>query len=460
MEKTDGSAEGGAEVYRDLTKGSIFRNLLSLSWPMIVSNALNMLGPTIDMIWVGRLGSASIAGVGVAGIAVMMMMSAMMGLSIGLRAMVARFIGAGDVGSANHVARQAFIMSAVFAIVMASIGIFFAESILVLLGLQPDVVAEGTVYMRILFVGTIVMSSWMVTESIMQASGDAMTPMKISVPVRLFHVVLCPFLIFGWWMFPRLGVSGAALTNIISQSLGLILGAWVLFSGRSRLRLSLSNFRLDLNIMWRMVKIGIPSSIMGIQSNLGQFALMWLIVPFGTLAVAAHTLCQRIEMVLFMPSVGLGSAAGVLAGQNLGARQPERAERGGWLAIGIAEGIMVTCAVAILLWAEGVVHIFSPEPGLVEIASTFLRIAIVGYLVLGLIIVSQFCISGAGDTLPPMIFAMVIIWLVQLPLAFLLPRVTDLGVYGIRWAMATGMLVGAVSFTTYFRMGRWKHKRV
>jgi Na+-driven multidrug efflux pump len=188
--------------------------------------------------------------------------------------------------------------------------------------------------------------------------------------------------------------------------------------------------------------------------------MMWIIAPFGTLALAAHTLGQRTEMLLFMPGAGLGMAAGVLAGQNLGAGQPERAEKSGWMAIGIVEGIMVVSAVAVLLWAESIVGIFSREPGLVEIASTFLRIATAGYLVLGVIIVSQMCLSGVGDTLPPMIFTLLITWLVQLPLALLIPRVTDLGVYGVRWAMVIGIGVGAVAFISYFRMGRWKRKKV
>ncbi len=460
MPEVDGSAGKRAAFDRDWTQGSIFRNLLSLSWPMIVSTGLNMLGPTIDMIWVGKLGSASIAGVGVAGIAVMMVVSGMMGLFTGLRAMVARFVGAGDDSDAVHVARQAFVLSAAFSIVMAAMGIFFAESILTLMGLEADVIAQGTVYMRIMFVGTVVMSFRLVTESVMQASGDAVTPMRIVIFSRIFHVILVPFLIFGWWIFPRLGVSGAALTNIFSQTLGLALGLWFLFSGRSRLRLSLSSFRLDFNIIWRIVKVGIPASIMGIQQNLGQFAMMWIIAPFGTLAVAAHTLGQRTEMILFMPGAGLGIASGVLAGQNLGAGQPERAERTGWLAMGLVEGIMVVSAGAILLWAEHIVGIFTTEPELVALASTFLRIATAGYLVLGLIIVAQMCLSGVGDTLPPMIFTLLITWLVQLPLAFLLPRVTDLGVYGVRWAMVIGIGVGAVAFITYFRMGRWKRKTV
>ena len=143
---------------RDLTKGSIVGNLLRLSWPMMISSTLNMLGPTIDMIWVGKLGSASIAGVGVAGTAVMLVNSAMMGFVVGARAMIARFIGAGDASGANHVARQAFVLSASFAIVLMAAGIFFAETLLILMGMEAEVVSEGAAYLRILLVGSLAMS--------------------------------------------------------------------------------------------------------------------------------------------------------------------------------------------------------------------------------------------------------------------------------------------------------------
>ena len=427
---------------------------------MVISQTLNLLGPTIDMIWVGKLGSASIAGVGVAGIAVGLVMSAMMGLMMGMRAMVARFVGAGDVKGANHVVMQAFVVSAAFAIPMAAIGIFFTESILGLFGLEADVVSEGAAYLRILFVCAVIMCIRVMAEGSMQASGDAQTPMRIAIFFRLFHVALCPFMVFGWWIFPRLGVSGAALTNIISQSLGLIISLWVLFSGRSRLRLTLRGFRLNYGIIWRIVRIGLPACIMGLQMSLGQFVLVGLISPFGTDAVAAHTVCQRVEMIVFMPILGVGMAAGVLAGQNLGAGRPERAERSGWMAVGIAMVFMVICCAVLLLWAENIVRVFNNEPGLVQIGGTFLRIAAAGYMMIGSVIVLQYCISGVGDTLPAMIFSLMIVWGVQMPLAFVLPRITNLGVLGVRWAMVAAIFVGMIAFLTYFRLGRWKRRQV
>jgi len=257
-----------------------------------------------------------------------------------------------------------------------------------------------------------------------------------------------------------MGVSGAALSNLIAFSVGMILGLWFLFTGRTRLTFTLRNFSIDLNMIWRIVKIGIPASVMGIQRSLGGLALMWLIIPFGTLAIAAHSLLQRIDTMLFLPTMGLGVAGGVLVGQNLGAGQPEQAVKSGWLAAGLAEGFMAICSVVIFLFPEVIIGIFSTEPDLVEITTIFLKIAITGYLVLGFTVVLQQCISGAGDTIPPMLISLVIIWLIQLPLAFLVVQITDLGVFGIRWAIVTSMVAGAVAYTTYFRMGRWKRKKV
>ena len=445
---------------RDWTKGSIVGNLLSLSWPIMIGGVLNMLGPTIDMIWVGKLGSAAIAGVGISGMAVMVVNSVRMGLNTGTRAMVARYVGANDFEGANHTAQQAFVISAAFSIVMAAIGILLAEPILVLLGVEADVVTEGAAYMRIMFAGSVAMSFRMMAEGIMQASGDTVNPMKITIFFRLFHVALCPFLVFGWWIFPRLGVSGAALTNVVSQCLGVVIGLWMLFAGRTRLRLTLRNFRFDGNVIWRIVKIGVPASITGAERNFANLVLMWFVVPFGTFAVAAQSLAQRIDMFIHMPTMGLGQAAGILAGQNLGARQPERSARTGWLAAGLVTAVMAV--VAILLWfgAEYVVRIFNAESGLVEIAGTFLRIQIASYMVFGMVIVLMQCLNGVGDTVMPMLTTMLTMWGVQVPLAYSLPRITNLGVYGVRWGMVTANIVRAIIYLIYFKAGWWKRRQV
>jgi len=450
----------GAAGNRDWTKGSIVRNLLSLSWPMMINDGLRTVGPTIDMIWVGKLGAASVAGVGVGGMAVMAVMAGRLGISVGMRAMIARFVGQSDTKGANHIAQQALVISAAYALGLALIGILFAEQILIFLGVDADVVIEGAKYMRISFASTLVMSFMMVAEGIMQASGDAVTPMRITIVYRVFHVILCPFLIFGWWIFPRMGVSGAAITNVVAQILGMTLGLWVLFTGRSRLKLTLRNFRLDLNIIWRIVRIGIPAAIQMAQRSFAGLVYVWFMSPFGTYALAAHSLLNRIQMFVAMPSKGFSLGSSVLVGQNLGASQTGRAERSAWIAAGLAESAFVVFTAVILLWPGSIIRIFSSEPGVVEVGIVFLRIAVVGMLVAGFEMVIMDSLSGAGDTLPPMLFSVLTMWIVPVPLAFFLPKVGNLGVYGVRWAMMAGFVAGAIAYIIYFRLGRWKRKRV
>ncbi len=419
-----------------------------------------MLGPTIDMIWVGRLGAASVAGVGVSGMAVMLINSMMMSLNMGSRAMIARFIGAGDIKGANHVARQSFIIIFTFAVILVPIGVFLAKPILVMMGLEPDVVSEGTAYMRILFVGGAATSFRMMTEGIMQASGDSISPMWISITFRVFHIVICPFLVFGWWIFPHMGVSGAALTNVLSQIIGLLLGLIVLFTGRTRIRITFKDFRIDLGIIWRIIRIAIPASVSGMQRGLGQLVIMRFIVPFGTFAVAAHTICQRVEMFIMMPGMGLGMGGGVLAGQNLGAGYPERAEKSVWLALALVEGWVIIFASVIIIWAGNIISIFGPEPGVVEVGISFLRIAAIGFFVFSAEPVLMNCLSNIGDTVPPMLAALCGFWLIQVPLAYFLPQINELGVYGVRWGMVGGMFISAVALLVYFKLGRWKRKKV
>ena len=445
---------------RDLTKGNLFANLFSLAWPMMVNNSLNMLGPTIDMIWVGRLGPAAIAGVGAAGMGMMIIMPAMMGLTMGTRALIARFIGAGDEAGANHVARQAFVLGLGFSFIVAMIGIFFAESILRLLGMGDDVIAQGGNYLRIIFIGSIAMSSRFISDSIMQSSGDSQTPMKITALMRVFHIVLSPFLILGWWIFPRLGTNGAALTNVLSHSLGLSMSLFVLFSGRTRIRLNLKGFRFDPGMIWRMIKIGLPSLVSGIAHPLALTVLIRIIASFGTLAVAAHTLSNRVQMLLFMPGVALGMASGIIAAQNLGANQPDQAEKSVWIGSGMVEGVMFTGSCTVLLWTSQIVGVFSPDPELIIIAAKFLKITAVGFLIIGINMVLMQSLTGVGDTFPPMVLNIAMMWGVQLPLAFYLPKVTSLGVYAIPWAGVVSMYLGAICFFIYFRMGRWKIKVV
>jgi len=445
---------------RDWTQGSIIKNLLRLSWPMVVTEGIGVTALTIDMVWVGRLGSTALAGVGVASMIIILVMSAKVGLMTGLRAMVARYVGAGDIAGATHVARQAFIISLVYSAVFTTIGLIYSRPILELFDLEPEVIDTGSNYLRVLLAGLIGFSFRITTDTIMQASGDTVRPMVITMITRSMHLVAAPFLTFGWWIFPEMGVAGTALANVSAHTLAGLLGLTVLFTGRSRLRLTASGFRFDPTVVVRMIRIGFPSLVMTVQRSIGYSVLTFLLAPFGTLAIAAYSLTQRIDTFLFLPSWALSTGGGVLVGQNLGAKKPQRSVKSAWLSTGFVELLMITGMTIILFQSEGVISLFNTEPELLSVGGRFLFLVAISYPFLALNIVLGQSISGAGDTMPPMLISIVSIWLVQIPLSYYLPRFTGMEIDGFPAAIIGGAAVGAIIFLIYFRTGRWMKKKL
>jgi putative MATE family efflux protein len=445
---------------RDWTQGSILKNLLTLAWPVIISNSLNMLGPTIDMVWVGKLGASSIAAVGLSGQIVIVAQALLQGIFTSLRAMVARRIGAGDDQGANRAFQQAFIIGVSLSILMAGIGITLSRQLVGIFGADPDVAELAIAYNRIQFIGMVTMVARMISEATMQSSGDTRTAMWIGVFFRLLHITFCPFLVFGLWIFPQLGVRGAATMDVIAQGLGGTLGFFVLLAGFSRLHVTFRDFHLDFHNIWMQLRIGVPSSINQVLRSFVGLFIVKFIVPFGTLSVAAHSLEQRIETFLEVATGAAGNASGALGGQNLGAGKPERAEKTGWLAIGLSSAVMLVISIYVFIFPESVVRIFSNDAGLVSISSVFLRIGIVNFMMMGPASVLTSFLNGVGDTVVPLVASLVSMWGMQLPLAMFLPKIGNLGVYGIRWSMAIALSVRAITYVIYFKVGKWKRRKL
>lgn len=444
----------------DLTTGNMTKNLLHLSWPLIISNTLFVLGSTMDIIWIGRLGEAAVAGVGVSIIGLQLLIALMLGLHTGIRAIIARYIGAKDYLMANQVLKQSLVVGLISSAILTSIGLLFNKLIFTTLDLSPDVIAAGVPYLNIIFYSIVLMMLRGMMESAMQATGDVFHPMLVTLVYRLAHIALSPMLIFGAGIFPKMGVEGSAVSFFITQLLGLILMTWTLNKTNRFLRVELRHFNFNKDIIWRLFKVSTPSAIMGAQSSVGAFMLIRFFTPFGTTVVAAHSIFARLDLLVLMPITGLGIAAGVLAGQNLGANKPERAIKSTWYAVLISEAFMLVWALTLFVGAVDVMRVFTNEPGLIAAGADFLRIAAVSYLFISLTIVFQYCISGAGDTVPPMIVSVIGIWVLLIPPAYFFSQNEIWGVYGIRWTMVASNFVIMLIYLFYFLRGRWKTKKV
>jgi putative MATE family efflux protein len=412
------------------------------------------------MAFVGRLGPASVAAVGISGQVLMLLFTVFMGIATAATAMVARAIGAGDQERADAVAAQALLLSLVASVVVGGVGYALAPRLLSIFGAEPEVVRLATGYLRIMFVGIAAILSLFTGAGILRGAGDALTPLLISVVAGVANGVLDPLLIFGLLGFPRLGVHGAAVASVAAQFIGFGIGLYVLTSGRTRVRLRLGAFRPDPATLWRIVAVGVPSSVQMVLRAVMGVVLLPIVAGFGTHVLAAFTVGGRLMMVGFMPTFGIAAASATLVGQNLGAGRPERAEKSALASTGMSVAIMAAAAVVASACAPFIIGAFAPEPGVVDAGRFFLRIAAPGLVFAAVGITLGRAVAGAGDTVPPMIIALLVLWGLQVPLAYFLARIPSMGETGVYWAGTLAGLAQAAMTSAYFFTGRWKRKRL
>ena len=453
-------AHRNAYASRDLTTGNIPRSLWFLAWPQMVEQVLTIIYQLTDLIWAGQLGAQSIAGLGIAQTYTQLAMTGRMGFDTAARAMVARAIGAGDLRTANHVTLQAFTLSSAFSLLMMLVGVLLTQPLMQLIGVSDDVISAGADYMRIQFVAQTMIAFRMMTGSVLQASGDTFTPMKATTVTRVVHIVLSPCLVFGWLIFPQLGLAGAAVANCVSQFIGGVMNSRALFSGRSRLHPKLTDYRLDPPLLWRIAKLGAPASVTTAERTIAQLMLLGIVAPYGDGVVAAFSLTRRSEMVANMGVGGLAQSAGIMVAQNLGAGKPERSRMAVRWAMLYAMLLLIVTGALLYLFAAPILSVFSDDPIVLDTAVTWLRIQVAGYVFMGAGQVFLQAFNTAGDTTVPMVVTLISIWLVQQPLALVLPDWTGLGQYGIAWAINIAMFVRCFVFAPYFFWGPWMKKRV
>jgi putative MATE family efflux protein len=444
----------------DWTRGNLTGNLLRLTWPIMISDALNTIGPTIDLIFIGMLGRVSVsaqAGMGISGNVFMIVVLCGIGINMGIRAVIGRYVGAGGKDDKiNHVMMQAIIINLIYGAGIAVIGIVLARPILALFRLEPDVLNFGVAYMRIVFIGAIPMALHMMCEAFMQASGDTIRPMILSAIMRVVHVATVPVFVLGVLTFPGMGVKGAATAQVLSLFCGSLVGLWFVFTGRSMQKVSLKKCSVDIKTIWHILRIGLPAMVMFGQRGFARLVLMGLIAPFGTLAVTSWTILQRIELFVTMPVFGFGRASGVLVCQNLGAGQPERAAKSAWISVGLSGICLLISTIAMFLWPELIIRVFNRDPELIIVGSVYLQIFLISFLFISLDVVLINSLTSAGDTLVPMLITLARMWIISIPLGVVLSKYTGLGGYGVVWGLVTGMVMGSIACAIYFQSGRWK----
>ncbi|HLB28405.1 MAG TPA: MATE family efflux transporter [Dehalococcoidales bacterium] len=451
----------GNRVYADLSEGSIPRHIFRLAWPQVIEQTLNIIDQVIDMFWAGRLpgGFRALAGLGVAQTFSQLGFMSRQGLEQSTRAMVSQAVGAGNLPLANRVALQAFAIMGVYSVIMILIGLFLTDIALNAIGASEAVHAQAALYMKIQFIGMTGMTFRMTAASILQASGDVLVPLRATTITRVLHLVMSPLFMFGWIGFPEMGLAGAAMANLLSQAVGASINMYMLFSGNTRLHLTMRGFRLDRGIIWRLVKIGAPASATGMERALAQVLLLKIVSPFGDIAMAGYGMTRRLEMFANFGGMGVGQATGIMVGQNLGAKRPDRARRSVAWGLVFVTAFKLIIAIPLVVFPTFVVLAFTKEPAVVSLTTDWLRILALAAVFMGLGVVFQQSFNVAGDTLTVMMVTLAEVF-IEVPLGWLLSHPLGFGPLGIAWGNVIGMVLRASIFVPLYFRGRWLTRTV
>ncbi|HEV2494549.1 MAG TPA: MATE family efflux transporter [Terriglobia bacterium] len=445
---------------QDFTTGSINRAILLLAIPMVLEMAMESLFAVVDVFWVAHLGSNAVATVGLTESMIILVASVALGLSLSTTAMVARRIGEKDHEGAAVAAVQAIAIGLLVALVVGAIGVADGPALLRLMGAPPDMIRVGSSYTRIMLGGSATVVLIYLNNAIFRGAGNAAIAMRVLWFANLVNLILDPCLIFGLGPFPRLGVTGAATATTIGRGLGVVFQFVVLARGTDRIRIGLKQLRLNLGVMARLVRVSITGILQFLIAHTSWIALVRIVAMFGAAAIASYTIAIRIVIFAILPSWGMSNAAATLVGQNLGAREPERAEKSVWKTGFYNMVFLGALGVFFILFAEPVIRLFTTDPAIVPLAASCLRLLSYGniFYAYGMVMVQAF--NGAGDTVTPTIVNVFCYWFWEIPLAYYLAIHTGLQARGafLSIPIAEGTL--AIVSMILFRRGRWKTQQI
>src|SRR5437870_4281047 len=446
--------------HQDFTVGNLNRAILLLAIPMVLEMALESLFAVVDVFWVSHLGANAVATVGLTESLLTLVFAVALGLSLSTTAMVARRIGEKDKDGASVAAVQSVAIGLMLSCLMGVPCLFYAPLLLRLMGTSPEIVAVGGNYARIALGGCGAVLMLFLNNAIFRGAGDAAIAMRLLWVSNVINLVLDPCLIFGWGPFPKLGVTGAALATFTGRSIGVLYQFYRLLRGTERIRVLRNQVKVNFQVLLRLLRVSLTGILQFAIAHTSWIGLVRIVSIFGSAALAGYTIATRVLIFVILPSWGLSNAAATLVGQNLGAKQPERAQTSVWRTGFYNMLFLGFIGVIFLLFATPIVRLFSNDPVVVPRAATCLRILSYGNIgyAYGMVMLQAF--NGAGDTVTPTYVHFFGFWILEIPLAYFLAITARLGANGVYISIVIAEGAIAAAGILLFRRGRWKGQQI
>ncbi|MCP5058721.1 MAG: MATE family efflux transporter [bacterium] len=447
-------AEGEAPKRRNT---GTTQRIWSLAWPAIATNLLHSIVGMVDIKVVGSLGASAVAAVTTGHRVFFILQGVMMAVTAGTTALVARSWGAGDRGEAERVTRTSLWLCLAFAGTLTAPGVFFAEEMAGLFkGLDSETMTLAASFIRTISLFNVAFAINIVLGTALRAAGDTRTPLLIAVATNLVNVFLLYGLVFGQFGLPELGVRGAAMANGLAFVFGavLTLGLWL---GRVLvIRWGPSGGDFERSRIRKILHIGYPSGLEQFVFQAGLMSFLLIVARYGEAPYAAYSIGVNILSFSFLVGFGFSIAASTLVGQNLGAGDPDAAERSGWRAMLLSISVMVVFGAVIISVAEPFARFLIDDDEVVRLAVIFIWLLGSVQALMGIEFALGGALRGAGDTRFPLWIVFAGFFLGRIPLALVLAW---LG-WSVEWvfaALLADYVIKSIGLVLRFRNGRWKH---
>ncbi|WP_077417398.1 MATE family efflux transporter [Chryseobacterium sp. JV274] len=439
----------------ELTSGSINRSIFSLAIPMVMELVMESVFVSVNLLIIAKLGDKVLGLVGITDNYINFAYAIAVGLGIAAATLTARRAGEKDQEGMGRTAQYIILLALFFAVLIGGISCYFSAEIVDFLGVNANAVVDGVSFSRLVFLSIGLVILRLSVNGLFRGAGDADIAMKSLWICHISNIIFAVILVFGLGFIPAFGLMGLAYATVLSRTLGVLYQAFIFLSGKTSISIRVP-FRLDIPLLQKILKIAFGGLVQYIIPTSSWLIMVKIISTFGTTALAGYIIAQRIASVATMPAWGIGNAAGVLTGQNLGAGEPERAEKTVWRAGTINMTYLVIVALFWQIAAEYVVKFFTTEPEVARYAAQYIHVVSMAYLLLGFTMVISRALNAAGNILQVTLLYLVMFYVIQLPLAYLLGVRFQWELRGIFTAIVSSEIVLAVLFLMIFRNGKWK----
>jgi len=450
------------EKYRgrreEMLNGPILKTLLSLGWPMAISNIFRTVYNLANTYWVAQLGPEMVAATTLGFPIMFLFMMLSMGLAVAGVSLVSQQIGAGREEEKDEVAGQVYIFMLLFSLFVAISGFLFAEDILIILGGTPEIVSLGKSFLRPLFLGMPFLFTEFAFSALLRAHGETRVPMILTGLTLTLNLILDPFFIFGWSIFPSWGLFGSAITDVIGHSIASLIGIFLLFTGKMEIQIKPKYLKPKLRWIKKIIAIGGPSSLGGSLTAIGSLVLTSLIARISTEGLTVYGVGNRIAMMSNIAIIGVVSGLSPMIGQNIGAGQKERARTILKETAITLFGITFVMSLFIFLFRRPLYQAFIQEEAIIREGVKFLGIFAFTMPFFALFRMVNSVFQGSGHTKHSMLLSSVRQWGIRIFLSFMLASVLGYGTMGIWYGIALGNLLGGILSIIWVSIVQWEEK--